>query len=80
MNAKKAKALRKLVKNLETVNPSRITTTGYTEDPRSARYMEVEDLDAEGNPITKRVKVATGPVKVNPRSKRGIYLHLKKSM
>lgn len=79
MNSKKAKALRKVLKNLQTQQPD-IPKLEYTENKQNRKFISVEDLDADGNTITKQIPIASGTVTVNERSIRGLYKRLKKVM
>lgn len=81
MNAKKAKALRKLMRNLEKMHPDKLATDhSYVENEKKRKVIKVEDLDAEGNVVSKKVAVSQGQMTVLPTTKRGLYLHLKRNL
>jgi len=81
MNAKKAKALRKILRNLEKVNPEKITSVhGFLEDTKKRTLTSVEDLDDKGELIERKVPTSVGQISVDPRSRRGVYLHIKKTL
>lgn len=79
MNAKKAKALRKLAKQVATEAPDKVSqTVQYVINQADQRVEHVEDFDAKGDLVTKIVPVLAGTVEVDPGTTRGIYHHLKK--
>lgn len=82
MNQKKAKAIRKVLKNLAQLNPqgnhSEQSTT-YSENKQNRKTVTVEDLH-EGEMITKTIPIAAGTISVNPTCRRGLYKRLKKGM
>ena len=80
MNSKKAKALRKVLRNLEKTNQNLATETTYVEHENKRKVMHYEDIDENGNTVEKSVLVAGGQQTVNPISKRGLYKKLKKEM
>ncbi len=83
MNAKKAKALRRVLKNLEKLNPQANLSgqsNTYSENEQNRKLITVEDFDKDGNVISRVIPVAAGTITVNKDSKRGLYLHLKKAM
>jgi len=81
MNAKKAKALRRVMKNLAAQNPDRVLAdVAYTEDQSRRKTITVQDMDKDGQLVEKVIPISAGTVSVNPSSKRGLYNHLKKSL
>jgi len=83
MNSKKAKALRRVLKNLQAQqNPTdqALPQVAYSENKQNRKMISVEDLDEEGNTVTKNIPIAAGTVTVEKRSVRGLYKHLKKTM
>lgn len=84
MNAKKAKALRKVLKNLEKLNPqeslSGQSTTGYQENKDRRKMITIEDFDEKGELVKKTIPIAAGTITVEKASPRGLYLQLKKGL
>jgi len=81
MNAKKAKALRRVLKNLAKQNPDKVLPdVAYTEDPTKRKMLTVKDMDKDGQLVDKEIAISAGTVSVNPSSKRGLYNHLKKCL
>ena len=84
MNAKKANALRKVLRNMEKLNPESASlsapNTTYSENKQRRKVITIEDMDQEGNLVQKEIPIATGTISVEKASKRGLYLHLKKSL
>lgn len=86
MNAKKAKQLRKLVRQMAAITqkPGEPNAT-YTENETRRKFaeFEVEVKDEEtGAPVKQkqRLAISAGTVSLNPKSSRGFYKMLKKSM
>jgi len=81
MNAKKAKAARKLLRNLEKMDAGKtpIAENGYREreDRRKIQEMIVMEDDA---PVKRQVQVSHGTMVVTPGSKRSRYLYIKKQI
>ena len=82
MNSKKAKALRKVIKNMTA--GSDIKDQGYSEIVSRAKFAyvqadEVENLDEAkvDEPKTKKVKISTGQIVNTQNTARAIYRHLK---
>lgn len=83
MNSKKAKALRRVLKNLQAQqnpNDQALPQVAYTENKQNRKMISVEDLDKDGNTVTKEIPIAAGTVSVDKRTVRGLYKHLKKAM
>lgn len=92
MNAKKAKALRKVIRNAQQLNQNGpVPEVAYLENEKRRKYIEVIDKDKmseyerehPGEPVIelkKKVQVAHGQFTVAPKSARGIYLRLKKKL
>ena len=85
MNAKKAKALRKVVKNLmnhQTPDGQRISAeTKYDENHVNRKVIEIDVPNKDGSGFMKQsVPIAAGTITVDKRCKRGLYIHLKKAM
>jgi predicted RNA-binding protein YlxR (DUF448 family) len=84
MNAKKAKALRKVLKNLvshqlpngETISQE----TTYTENKLNRKTIVVDDMNEAGELVKKEFPIAAGTITVGKKTQRGLYLHLKKAM
>lgn len=80
MNAKKAKALRRLVKNAQKINEDLKNAQEYTENVSKRKMLTYEDIDETGNHVSKDIAISQGQITVNPASPRGLYLHFKKSI
>jgi len=83
MNAKKAKALRKILRNLEKMQPEGaqpLPEISYSENTRNRKIIVMNDLDKEGNLVEKKIPIAAGTITVDQRSMRGVYKNLKKAM
>ena len=80
MNAKKAKALRKIMKNLENENPQVNTATAYSENTLNRKIINVKDLNENGEMVNKEITIATGTISVTKNSHRGLYLSLKNAI
>jgi hypothetical protein len=83
MNAKKAKALRKIIRNLEKMRQGGeqvIPEVAYSENVRNRKQVTVSDFDDKGEMVEKTIPIAAGTITVEARSKRGLYNHLKKEI
>lgn len=84
MNAKKAKALRKVLKNLanhQAPNGQTISEeTTYSENKQNRKTIVVEDLNKDGELEKRVIPIAAGTITVGKQTQRGLYLHLKKAM
>jgi hypothetical protein len=78
MNAKKAKAIRKAIRNAQKNQPDLFKGQDYIENEARRKTLEIEDLDADGNVVTKKVAVSMGQLTTNPASPKGLYKQLKK--
>lgn len=76
MNSKKAKLLRKMVRQNIEGNPkfSNMARHAYVEIEKRRKFTEVDEKDGG-----KKVQVATGQLIVAQGTLRGMYLHLKKA-
>lgn len=82
MNAKKAKALRKLLRNMAAqYKEGKLPAVDYTTVPNTEKSFMMEKTDENGavTGVEKKV-VFSGQQRVAPRSERAVYLHLKKEM
>ena len=77
MNAKKAKALRKLVRNALNTQPELFKGDHFIENESKRKTIQIEDLDEEGNIVTKKVAISPGQLSLNPTTARGLYTTLK---
>lgn len=95
MNAKKAKKLRKMLKQLgssQKADGREISQVAYIEDERNRKYALVpkQTLSPIAGPdgsevkpetkATERVQVAAGTIKVAPNTVRGLYKRIKKTV
>jgi hypothetical protein len=79
MNSKKAKAIRKAIRNAQKNQPDLFKDgQEYIENESKRKTVEIEDLDADGNVFTKKVAISLGQLTTNPASQRGLYKQLKK--
>ena len=79
MNAKKAKALRKVLKNLQ-ASGNQMPEISYSENEQNRKRIAVEDFNEAGELVQKVIPIASGTITVERNSIRGLYLHLKKSL
>ena len=80
MNSKKAKALRRALKNLQKQNPN-LPEVNYLENERNRKTVAVENIDpSTGKLVTNNIVISAGTVTVNLKSIRGVYLRLKKDL
>ena len=77
MNAKKAKALRKLVRNALSTQPELFKGEHFIENESKRKVIQVEDLDEDGKVVTKKVAISPGQLTLNPTTARGLYTTLK---
>lgn len=78
MNVKKAKQLRKIVR--QAVVGKNVPRVEYIEVERNRKYQAVEKISGDGkSTYTDRVQVASGTMRLDPRSQRGMYQELKKA-
>lgn len=81
MNAKKAKALRKVLRNMVANHHETIPVVDYNVVPKTEKAVMMDKTDENGNVTGVEKKVFfEGQVRVAPRSERAVYLHLKKEM
>lgn len=90
MNAKKAKALRKMLRNAEKMAPpgtEAVPTVAYYEMEKRRKYITVPDddelitlPDGSTTPAMKQVQIAVGQLVVAPKTTRGRYKLLKKKL
>lgn len=80
MNSKKAKALRKVLKNLGKLNPQLETSTAYVEDVNKRKTITVQDMDETGTLVDKVVPISSGTVMLSHKSVRSLYKHLKSGL
>jgi hypothetical protein len=77
MNAKKAKKLRQLVR--VAVKDKDVPAISYTENQHNRKFVTVEKVSGDGKSTYKaKEQVATGTIRVEPRTVRGVYLGMKK--
>ena len=77
MNSKKAKALRRLVKNAQKSKPELFTEDKYVENVDKRKKIIIEDLDENGNVVTKDVVISRGQYLLETSSAKGLYRTLK---
>jgi len=80
MNSKKAKAIRKLLKNLKadpTVADKLTPETSYTENTRNRKMIKTTDFDENNELVEKMMAISVGTISLNPKCDRGLYKHLK---
>lgn len=82
MNAKKAKAARKLLRNMEKLDAGKtpVTADGYREREDRKKIQKMVVLDDAGLPVERNVEVAPGTLTVSPGSARSRYLYIKKQI
>jgi hypothetical protein len=93
MNAKKAKALRKVLKNLTQIKnegSNLVSNTVYTENIQNRKMITVQDIadnpvnattDGDGSyTTTKKIPIAAGTITLSKNCARGVYKKLKKSL
>jgi hypothetical protein len=82
MNAKKAKALRRLVKQAAVDangKPIEVADVEYLEDVRARKFVDVEKVSGDGKSTYKdKEQIAMGTIRVAQRSLKGIYKTMKK--
>lgn len=77
MNSKKAKALRRLVKNAQKSKPELFTQEEYVENVDKRKKIIIEDLDENGNVVTKDLVISSGQYMLDTSSAKGLYRTLK---
>jgi hypothetical protein len=80
MNSKKAKAIRKLLKNLKadpSVTDKLTPETTYTENVRNRKMIKYNDVNEAGEVVEKAMPISAGTISLNPKCERGLYKHLK---
>ena len=80
MNAKKAKALRKLLKNLQDHQDTNLPAHGFVTVKNTDKHVMMEKEKENGAVGVEKVCLFQGQQRVAPRSERAVYLHLKKEM
>lgn len=77
MNVKKAKLLRQIVR----ATASDRELLSYQEQTSQRRYRDVEKISGDGkSTYVDKEPIATGPIRVNPTTQRGIYRALKRGL
>lgn len=80
MNAKKAKALRRLVRSAaidEKGEP--IEAVSYVENTSARKFVEVEKVSGDGKSTYKdKEQISMGTIRVAPRTIKGVYKMMKK--
>jgi len=79
MNSKKAKALRKLVRNLQK-QQGELPVHEFITVKNTAKDVMVQKSGEDGEVGVEKLHVFDGQKRVAPRSQRAVYLHLKKEM
>ena len=80
MNAKKAKLLRRLVRNAAVDEKGvPIQEGGYVENTGHRKYVTVEKVSGDGkSTYTDKEQIAAGTISVEKRSVKGLYKTMKK--
>jgi hypothetical protein len=80
MNAKKAKALRRLVKNAKNLKPEAFSDNQqeYFENEKKRKSIIVDEVNENGETVLKKVAISQGQLVANPATERGLYLHFKR--
>jgi len=80
MNAKKAKKLRQMLRQVEAsqkADGKEVTAVSYTEDERKRKYAMVPTKQGGASSDMERVVVAAGTVTIAPNTVKGLYKRLK---
>jgi hypothetical protein len=81
MNAKKCKALRKVLKNLQNAQPDMLKgDCTYVEDKTKRKIITIQDFDEKGELIAKQIPISAGTITVNSQCKHGLYKKFKKNL
>lgn len=80
MNSKKAKALRRMIRQAQAQMPERFNPDQMLENTKNRKVVTYEDLQEDGSTVTKDVQISMGTIKADPSSAKGLYNHLKKVM
>lgn len=81
MNAKKAKALRKVLRNMVKGHPENIPVRDYEIVPKTSKTITVDKTDELGMITGIEEKVLfNGQVRLSSRSQRAVYHYLKKEL
>ena len=80
MNAKKAKKLRQLIKiSGRDENGEALPEVNYIENVNARKFVNVEKVSGDGKSTYQdKEQIATGTIKLDPRSTKGLYKGLKK--
>lgn len=77
MNAKKAKGLRKVLRNLVSSAGNKLRDDAYVENIEARKMIEVDEKQLDGTIIKKKIPIAAGTIRNAQDSKRAIYRILK---
>lgn len=81
MNAKKAKALRKLLRNMVNQQPENLPEHQFIEVRNTHKEVYVtKDVTDSSEGSVEKVRIFDGQKRNSPQSQRAVYLHLKKEM
>ena len=80
MNAKKAKKLRQLVRMAARDDKGEpLPEVTYLENHKNRKFMSVEKISGDGKSTYQdKEQIASGTIKVEPRTVRGVYQGMKK--
>ena len=78
MNSKKAKALRRMIRQAQAQMPERFNPDQMLENTKNRKTMQYEDVQEDGSITTREVNISMGTIKADPSSAQGLYKHLKK--